>query len=153
MAILYQDKSELQEALDGNNPVMNSAAGFTSVYANSVRGVRSLPHCSMESLYEEYIARLPKDVHPCSQRTFARVREVWSKVLRVRKTSQHARCDTCSKYDAVRDAAKGRGDSKQAEAAIFGKSRHISEMLADRCYEMRMNTLSELSNGPSGFGQ
>eukprot|EP00969_Alexandrium_andersonii_P356114 15445873-Alexandrium_andersonii.AAC.1 len=65
---------------------------------------RYLPPCSATEFYETYTS-CEKNAKPASYATFQRGVRSWSKVLKLRTLSQHARCTVCAKLAKIRKDA------------------------------------------------
>ena len=65
--------------------------------------VRHLPPGRLADLYLQFVSYLaPRGIKPASVTTFRRAwRQGWCKVLKMRKTSTHSMCLTCSKLKGV----------------------------------------------------
>ena len=127
--------------LDEMNPVI--AQGIPS----TEREQRWIPHCKLADLYDQYcFSFVSKGETPCSQTVFNKAwKDTWCGIIRVRRVSQHAKCDSCAKYRQYRVAAQGEEQKNQVQEAY---RRHLSQVFADRELAGRYIKHSEVCSRP-----
>lgn len=108
------------------------------------REVRWIPHTNIAQMYEQYKFQHSSDSEPlCSMSVFYRCWKTrWCGVIRIRRASQHAQCETCAKYAQWRLRARSEQEKGETQAAY---SKHLSQVFADRDLSARYNTHSEQS--------
>ena len=98
---------------------------------NDDREQRWIPHCTLADLYDQYcFSFVSRGETPCSQSVFNKCwKDKWCGVIRIRRVSQHAQCDSCAKYKAYRQAAKTEEDKENVQKAY---RKHLAQVFADR---------------------
>lgn len=81
---------------------------------------------------------------PASEATFRRRWALWRKTIRIRQTSQHARCDTCATISRQRSSAES---TEEKDQAAHAHAQHLQKIMADRSADTRANMLSQDRSG------
>ncbi|CAJ1443835.1 unnamed protein product [Effrenium voratum] len=125
--------------LAGSNPVVAASKDMDE------REQRWLPHCRIADLYEQYcLGFVPQGQEPASSTLFYKLwREHWAGILRIRKSAQHARCQSCVLYSEYRAKARSEEVKESIQKAY---TKHLAGVFADRDLGRRMALQSEQSN-------
>jgi len=127
-------------AADGD-PISTCAAGTEH------REERWLPHCTEAELYDQYKAHIKSSgEESISLSVFRKAHKKWKGVLRIRRESQHARCEDCAKYTKFRKIANTDKEREQIQAAY---NQHIDGVFKDRAFGSKMVFHSETSTAPT----
>ena len=124
-----------QWAMSGN-PIVEASV------AAEQREVRWLPPCTVSDLFEQYQVFSDVEGDKASFSTFRRIyKTTWHSVLRMRKSSQHARCTDCAKFSKMRAQAKTEKDRAKIQKALGD---HLQSMFDDRSADARINNLAKM---------
>ena len=134
---------------DGGNPVV---MGTTPIKQKEQRW---LPPMKLPDLFDQYCFMASGSggggggsgsggggSDPCSRSVFSRAWKEWKGTLRVRKSSQHARCADCSRYTRCRLIAKTEAEKMDIQKSY---NEHLRAVFADRAASTRMQKASEES--------
>ena len=150
-----QPSSNPAEPLSDSTPTlawMSAAAMLTVASAASVIGlaVRYLPHATLADLYAQFTSAWEAHVASSSGgfpgmpsfTTFCRRwQKCWRKVMRFRKSSQHAQCQTCFELQKhLRTASASWGAKLQAARDL---RQHYNDQYMDRCLYWSMRYMSK----------
>lgn len=104
------------------------------------KDLRFLPPGSVADLYDTYCQF--ERGHAASDTTFRRTLKAWSRCLKFRRLSQHAKCTLCGKLQKLRKEAK-----TALERAHYQKEleAHAQGMFMDRAVDARLGKMSEES--------
>ena len=109
----------------------------------AARDQRWLNHCQLSDLYAQYEMWVTgAGGQPCSLSVFQKTwKKVWCGILRIRRVSQHSRCEDCAKYCEFRKKATAATQPMIEEAY----SKHLKGVFMDREVGTRLALHSELS--------
>ncbi|CAK9037692.1 Uncharacterized protein SCF082_LOCUS22283 [Durusdinium trenchii] len=116
---------------------------IASAVPAAARDQRWLNHCQISDLYAQYELWVSgAGGQPCSLSVFQKAwKKTWCGILRIRRMSQHSRCEDCSKYCEFRKAATAATRPAIEEAY----SKHLKVVFMDREISARLALHSELS--------
>jgi hypothetical protein len=103
--------------------------------------VRWLSPTSLRFLFRQYKLFVGRRESASLGTFWARYRKAWAPVLRIRKTSQHGKCDSCEQLKSAILHSKTRGDAKLFQTDYDQRQR---EQFADRGTYYSTRNISEI---------